>query len=72
MAEGPNVSVRFDELDKSALIAIATRLQRSQSDVLRGLVRETWKVMQEQDMRIKPKSTTQPRTTARRAKTDRL
>ena len=65
MAEGPNVSIRFDDLDKAALVQIAERLQRSQSEVLRGLVRETWKIMQEQSIQSKPQKASRPRATAR-------
>ena len=48
-----NISARFDELDKAALVEISNRLKRSQSEVLRGLVRETLKVLQEQESGLK-------------------
>ena len=40
MANGPNVGARFSEVDKTALIEVAKRLERSRSDTLRMLVRE--------------------------------
>ena len=68
MTDGPTVTVRFDALDKAALIEIATRLQRSQSDVLRGLVRETLKVLQEQEVHIKRTMNPPARVSTRRIK----
>lgn len=49
MATNPNVIARFSDPDKAALRELAARLQRSQSDVLRVLVRETLVILQEQD-----------------------
>ena len=49
MANSPNVAIRFGELDKAALKELATRLERSQSDTLRILVRETLAVLKERD-----------------------
>ena len=53
MANGPNVGARFSEVDKTALIEVAKRLERSRSDTLRMLVREMWAVMQESDQQTK-------------------
>lgn len=45
------IGARFDDMDKAALKELAARLQRSQSDVLRGLVRTTLEILREQDAR---------------------
>ena len=49
MANSPTVAVRFGKLDKAALMELAQRLQRNQSDTLRILVRETLAVLKERD-----------------------
>lgn len=61
MASGANVAVRFSELDKQALMELAARLQRNQSDVLRILVRETLNVLREQDAQREDGTFAQPR-----------
>ena len=55
MSLGPNVSMRFDELDKAALVELAARLRRSQTEVLRGLVRESLAILKEQDVKAESK-----------------
>lgn len=41
--------VRLNALDKAALVELAARLGRSQSGVIRALVRETLAILREQD-----------------------
>jgi len=49
MASGANVAVRFDDEEKAALLELATRFHRSQSDILRILVTESLAVLERQD-----------------------
>jgi hypothetical protein len=49
----PSVGIRFNELDKAQLRELAARLNMSQSNVLRGLVRETLAILKEQDAKTK-------------------
>jgi hypothetical protein len=44
-----NVVVRFNKLDKAALVELSERLQRNQSETLRVLVRETLAVLKERE-----------------------
>ena len=49
MAVTPTVVIRMNDPDKAALLELATRLQRNQSETVRVLVRETLAVLKEQD-----------------------
>ncbi len=45
----PNLALRFSELDKAALVELASRLQMNQTQTLRSLVRETLAVLKERE-----------------------
>ena len=49
MANNPNLALRFDEPDKAALVELSQRLQISQTEVVRVLVRRTLAVLQKYD-----------------------
>jgi hypothetical protein len=51
MPNNPSVGIRFNELDKAALKELAVRLNMSQANVLRGLVRETLTILKEREAR---------------------
>ena len=50
-----NLALRFSPLDKSALVELSQRLEMSQTETLRLLVRETLALLKERD--VKPVST---------------
>jgi len=45
----PSLALRLAPVDKAALVELAARLQRSQTDTVRVLVRETLAILKEQD-----------------------
>lgn len=45
----PSVAMRFDKLDKAALVELASRLQMSQTQTVRVLVRETLAILKERE-----------------------
>lgn len=47
--QSPNVALRFNQLDKAALVELARRLQMNQTQTVRVLVREALAVLKEQD-----------------------
>ena len=49
MANNPNLALRFSESDKAALLELSARLQRSQSDTIRFLVRESLTAIKQMD-----------------------
>lgn len=50
MRTNPNIALRFNELDKAALIELTERLQmKSRNETVRVLVRETLAILKERD-----------------------
>ncbi len=49
MPTNPNVALRFNELDKAALVELANRLQMNRTETIRVLVREALAVLKERE-----------------------
>ena len=49
MTTAISLAMRLDPVDKAALVELSARLQRSQTDTVRVLVRETLAIIKEQD-----------------------
>ena len=49
---GPNVALRFDKLDKAALVELSRRLQLNQTETVRVLVRESLAILKERESNI--------------------
>ena len=65
MTDSPNVALRFSDEEKAALLELAARFHRSQSNILRVLVCEAVAVLREQDKQIEKQRAIRPRATAR-------
>ena len=55
MRTNPNIALRFNELDKAALIELSQRLQMNRTQTIRVLVRETLAVLKEREAREQEK-----------------
>ena len=68
MADSPNVSLRFSDEEKAALLELAARFHRSQTSILKVLVSEAVAVLHEQDARINQPINNPARVSTRRIK----
>ena len=48
-SNSPNLALRFSDLDKAALVELASRLHMNQTQTVRVLVRETLAILKERE-----------------------